>query len=131
MNKKYIHIKTGRLYSLLTNNFMFKENGEWRKGLVLYQAEYDNPDGKYFARTKEDFYSNFKEIDMETKMVGWVARDKSGVICWFSEKPFKVEEFSDIWGTDEGFELRISDKCFPEVTFENSPQKCEISFKLL
>ncbi len=26
------------------------------------KAEYNNPDGEYFARTKEDFYANFTEV---------------------------------------------------------------------
>ena len=59
---KYIHIKTGNPYSLVTDNFMFKQNGELIRGLILYQTEYDNPDGKYFAREPEDFYKNFKKV---------------------------------------------------------------------
>lgn len=59
----YRHKKTGKLYELLTDNFMFKENGEWRKGLILYKALYDNPDGKYFSRTVEDWNNNFEKID--------------------------------------------------------------------
>jgi len=35
----------------------------WRKNLVLYKAEYDNPDGPYFSRTYEDFMSSFTKID--------------------------------------------------------------------
>ena len=61
--KRYIHIKTGNPYSLVTDNFMFKDNGEWRRGLCLYKTEYYNPDGEYFARTREDFDKNFKPID--------------------------------------------------------------------
>ena len=61
LNKPYTHTKTGRPYTLITNNFMFKEphrdsNGEmkyeWRRGLCLYKTEYENPDGEYFARTR-------------------------------------------------------------------------------
>ena len=64
--KKFIHKKTGKSYGVVTENFMFKENGEWRRGLVLYQTLYDNPDGKFFARTPEDFFENFEEIDEVT-----------------------------------------------------------------
>lgn len=60
--KTYIHKKTGNPYSLVTDNFMFKQNGEWIRGLILYQTEYKNPDGKFFAREPEDFYKNFKEV---------------------------------------------------------------------
>lgn len=57
--ERYIHIKSMNPYTLITDNFMFKDNGEWRRGLCLYKTEYNNPDGEYFARTREDFENNF------------------------------------------------------------------------
>ena len=65
--KKFIHKKTGNPYGLVTENFMFKENGEWRRELILYQTLYDNPDGKFFARILEDLFENFEEIDEVTE----------------------------------------------------------------
>lgn len=62
--KKYIHKKSGKLYSLVDKT-MFKLNGEWIKDLILYKTEYNNPDGEYFVRTKEDFYNNFEEIKIK------------------------------------------------------------------
>lgn len=62
MANKYIHKKTGKPYSIVSNNFMMKKDGKWIKDLILYKAEYNNPDGEYFARTKEDFYTNFTEV---------------------------------------------------------------------
>lgn len=62
MANKYIHKKTGKPYTVVTDNFMMKQNGKWIKGLVLYKAEYNNPEGEYFARTKGDFYANFTEV---------------------------------------------------------------------
>ena len=56
----YIHKKTGNRYCKVTDNFMFKEDGEWKRGLVLYKTMYWNYDGEYFARTKEDFENNFE-----------------------------------------------------------------------
>ena len=32
--KRYIHTKTGNPYSLVTDNFMFKDNGEWRRFFI-------------------------------------------------------------------------------------------------
>ena len=61
-NNLYKHIKTGKIYSLITDNFMFKDNGVWREGLILYKAEYDNPAGEYFAREAEDFYKKFEKL---------------------------------------------------------------------
>lgn len=61
--KKYRHKKTGKLYSLVQERFLIKENGQWRDNFVLYKAEYENPDGPYFSRTKEDFFENFEEVE--------------------------------------------------------------------
>jgi hypothetical protein len=58
-DEKVIHKKTGKPYKVITDNFMFKQNGKWIKNLILYQTLYDNPDGEFFARTKEDFDENF------------------------------------------------------------------------
>ena len=60
--KKYIHTKTGKPYSVVTEHAMFKLDGVWVKDLVIYQTEYENPDGKYFIRTKEDFDAHFVEV---------------------------------------------------------------------
>ena len=61
-SRLYKHIKTGKIYSLITDNFMFKDNGVWREGLILYKAEYDNPVGEYFAREADDFYKKFEKL---------------------------------------------------------------------
>ena len=81
MNTIWEHIKTGKRYEVISNKFMCKDiihkesgsNGglsywekttyEWRKGLVLYKALYDNPDGPYFARCMEDFMKNFRQVE--------------------------------------------------------------------
>jgi hypothetical protein len=56
------HIKSGKLYRKLSDKFMFKENGIWKKALVLYEALYQNPDSQHFSRTKEDFEGHFVEV---------------------------------------------------------------------
>lgn len=56
------HIKSGKLYRKLSDKFMFKENGIWKKALVLYEALHQNPDSQYFSRTKEDFEEHFVEV---------------------------------------------------------------------
>lgn len=89
--KKYIHKKTGNPYRVVTDNFMFKDNGEWRRGLVLYETLYDNPDGKYFARTKEDFDDSFEfngEDDTCLSGVDVIAKERErqkNVEGWTSE----------------------------------------------
>lgn len=79
--KLYKHKKTGKLYSIIADNFMFKENGVWKDNLILYYALYDSSI-KYFSRTKEDFYNKFEEVkeNSETdqdedykKVSGWLS----------------------------------------------------------
>lgn len=61
--KIYIHKKSNKPYELITDNFMFKQNGVWIKDLCLYKTLYNNPDGEFFARTREDFFKNFEKKD--------------------------------------------------------------------
>lgn len=99
---RYIHIKTGNPYSVITDNFMFKDNGEWCRGLVLYKSEYYNSDGEYFARTKEDFCKNFieesamkispKENKEETNEVVIVKEEDKKDITVLSETEKKEEK---------------------------------------
>lgn len=67
--KKYKHKKTGKLYSLIQDPLKIKMRyligDKWEDYFVLYKAEYDNPDGPYFVRDKEDFYNNFEEVQDE------------------------------------------------------------------
>lgn len=60
----------------------------------------------------------------------WIARDKDGTLWLFSEKPVLDKDYW--WYNDsdcEGGLGELDSYCFPEVTFENSPQKVE--FKLI
>ena len=59
--KKYIHKRTGKPYTIVTDGLMLKKDGVWISGLILYKAEYDNPDGEFFAREVNDFNENFEE----------------------------------------------------------------------
>lgn len=61
--KKAIHKKTGNLCKIVIDNFTFMEDFQWVENLVLYEALYDNPDGKYFAMTKEDFEEHFEILE--------------------------------------------------------------------
>jgi hypothetical protein len=57
----------------------------------------------------------------------WVARDKYGYLTLHEEVPFNN---SGMWFSDNGTTkpyLRISKDCFPEVTYDNSPQEVELN----
>ena len=59
---KYIHLKTGKEYIVLSDDFRLKENGVWREGLVLYKAMYKCDVDPWFSRLPEDFYKKFKRV---------------------------------------------------------------------
>ena len=62
----YVHKKTGKKYELVEENLLVKQNGEWNKNFVLYSPLYNNPDGRYFVRTREDFFENFQYMTIKT-----------------------------------------------------------------
>lgn len=58
-------------------------------------------------------------------MIFWVARSLDNSILLCTEKMFFDKQFKE-WGSYYGSFLRLPKECFPEVTFENSPQQVEI-----
>ena len=56
----------------------------------------------------------------------WTARDKDGELYLFDEEPKLYKNY--LWGTSTecGRSFRLDSDLFPEITFENSPQKVEL-----
>ena len=60
-------------------------------------------------------------------MVFYITRDKYGWLELHEEMPFNN---SGMWFSENGTNrpyIRISKNCFPEVTYENSPQEVELT----
>ena len=56
----------------------------------------------------------------------YIARDKDGILTLFPCQPYCSE--SGVWyGETDGRDLVLNKNLLPEVTFENSPQKIEIT----
>lgn len=54
----------------------------------------------------------------------WIARDTDGLLYLYDNMPEKHSEF---FVSYNGYnEIRLDNKMFPEVTFENSPQEVEL-----
>lgn len=51
----------------------------------------------------------------------WVARDKSGILRLFDQKPIRFKWFGE-W---IGYLAKLNPEDFPDVTWENGPQKVE------
>lgn len=62
----------------------------------------------------------------------WLARDKNGDLAFFDRKPCRNKSFFlpklDKMESVSWFVLPKDE--FPEVTWENSPQECELEYKL-
>jgi hypothetical protein len=56
----------------------------------------------------------------------WIARDKDNTLSLYKEKP--VIHCDSYYDTKEYYEeeMFLDKSCFPEVTFENSPQEVEL-----
>ena len=88
------HIKSGKLYRKLSDKFMFKENGIWKKALVLYEALYNNQGSQHFYRTKEDLEEHFVEVpETEFSRKDEFEKRLDLLIDDFSELPY--DELSD------------------------------------
>ena len=55
----------------------------------------------------------------------WIARDKDGYLYIYDKKPIKLKDYfeSDDYSR---FNALLHSSSFPEVTFENSPQKVRL-----
>lgn len=59
----------------------------------------------------------------ESKIEYYIARDKDGTLILFKDEPF---ENNGEWELNTSDVIRLPNKYFPEVSYENSPQKVEI-----
>ena len=55
----------------------------------------------------------------------WIARDKDGELCLYTEKPEKSDDIF-IAPTEDTYIIFLKEDRYPEVTFENSPQQAEL-----
>lgn len=55
----------------------------------------------------------------------WIARDRSGILRIYDNKPKVDKRKQEIMSIGGYYEININ--LFPEVTFENSPRKVKIS----
>ena len=55
----------------------------------------------------------------------WIARDRGGILRIYDNKPKVDKRKQEIMSIGGYYEININ--LFPEVTFENSPQKVKIS----
>lgn len=71
-----------------------------------------------------------QEKDAETVICGWVARDKRGTICLYSECPERFNAPINEWGTDYPLQYYcLSKELFPDLTWDDDPIEVELIIK--
>ena len=66
---------------------------------------------------------------MEEKIIGWVARDKSGLLIIGTQKPIKENKFG-IW-TGFAEYMEINPQLFPQVKWKDKePTQVELTIKI-
>lgn len=55
----------------------------------------------------------------------WISRNKCGFVYLFTSEP-KYNTINGEWESYDSEQMELGILCFPEVTFENSPQKVKI-----
>lgn len=59
----------------------------------------------------------------------WIARDASGILCAFREKPHRAEN-GDFWVSSSDYDYStIDDSWFPELTWEDEPIELVVKTK--
>jgi hypothetical protein len=66
---------------------------------------------------------------MEKKTIGWVARDKSGLLIIGTQKPIKEDKFGMWVGFAE--HMKINPQLFPQVKWKDKePTEVELTIKI-
>lgn len=91
---------------------------EWRGASdVIYSL----PDMNQFYQASDlDF-----NLDADTVIQGWVARDKNGLLSLFRlyrpERGYDYNGDYGEWGTSIGYQMTIPNRLFPDLTWDSDP----------
>lgn len=82
-------------------------------------------------RLQQKKLSTISKNSMESKETSrvyyaWVARDKRGALRLFDKRPLRLRWFGE-WTKCL---IQLNPEDFPEITWENSPQKVELIMKI-
>ena len=83
-------------------------------GLTQYQIKW----------LKNNVFPPKKEQKPETKITGWVARDRNGEICIYEDYPERISAQQFWFG--QGSNRILDQKSFPDLKWEDEPVEVEI-----
>lgn len=82
--------------------------------------------GDFNAPPRQGYIEAYKEISAMPTIKGWVVRDASGELCYFSLKPFRYKGF---WSTGirHARIMMLADRTlFPDLRYEDDPIEVEL-----
>jgi hypothetical protein len=103
-----------------------------QKALEVYPPEYEQEDyDKYLSMQEKEQYQEpyikaLQEIESLPKVHGWIARDKDGLLGFYSDKPQRFDDKA--WWCDPGCytALALPPESYPEITWESEPIEVEL-----
>lgn len=106
-----------------------------QKALEVYPPEYEQED---FDETwdmneqyREPYIKALLEVESLPKVHGWIARDKDGLLGFYSDKPQRFDDKA--WWCDPGCytALALPPESYPEITWESEPIEVELIIRKL
>lgn len=87
-----------------------------------------------YANLVDGILSQFGFSSKQYEYLGWLTRDteEQGEYLYLTigEKPIR-DTFSKIWIVDEGMMIDLPKSAYPNITWENSPQECKMTLRLI
>lgn len=118
----YSQPKIGAFLSL--NHSTVHHNKETAKGYAKYEPDYANEIKEILSRLK-----TIEDIEDVYVMNGQIIRDDDGFTLFVVDgKPFRMED--GIWLVQGGVAYNIPKEAFPQITWDNEPQECEMILRL-
>lgn len=82
-------------------------------------------------KSREGYIKALLEVESLSKVHGWIARDKDGLLGFYSDKPQRFDDKA--WWCDPGCytALALPPESYPEITWESEPLEVELILRKL
>ena len=105
-----------------------------QKALKVYPPEYEHEDFDEWdinEKYREPYIKALLEVESLPKVHGWIARDKDGLLGFYSDKPQRFDDKA--WWCDPGCytALALHPDSYPEITWESEPLEVELIIRKL
>ena len=82
-------------------------------------------------KSRDGYIKALQEFESLPKVHGWVARDRDGLLGFYSDKPQRFDDRS--WWCDPGCytALALPPESYPEITWDSNPIEVELIIRKL